>query len=1417
MGIAVLGTVSIDGSPRSLARRDRVVLATLAMQVGRPVTVDQLSDALWGESPPDSAAKVVQGCVLRLRKQLGPEAIVTVPGGYKLALSPEEVDAHRFERHVRRARDLLTLGDPERAGYVLSEAFELWQGRPLGDIEESDVGRVEAERLAELFKDAEELRVEAGLRAGHVDQVLDGAHALVREAPLRERRWALLARAQYQAGRQADALRTLHGARAILVRELGLDPGPELVALEHAILVQDPSLEAEAAPPSAAGSPYRGLAHFDVDDAESFFGREREIDECLARLRRDRVLVVTGPSGCGKSSFVRAGLAAAVRRSGKRVAVMTPGPQPLDALEAVRRPSSPELLVVDQCEEAFTLCEDVAVRRSFLDQLVTQSEDAYLVVAMRADRLGDVAAHARFAGVVEGSLLVLVGMREPEVRRVIEVPARQAGLIVEPGLVDVLVNELADEPGALPLLSHVLRETWLRREGRTLTVDGYRASGGIRGSVAQSAEAVYQAADPEEQDLLRALMLRLVAPGAEGEPVRARVPRRQIAAAGQAELVDRLVESRLITSDADSVEVAHEALVRGWPRLREWLDEDVVGQRIMHHLSDAAEAWLALGRPDSELYRGVRLARALEWRDRSPVALSEVEQEFLDAGRRLSEAELRDARERAVRERHANRRLRSMLAAAVALMTVAVAATVYALDQRDLSLAAAGQARDAATRADAERVGARAQLLTDLDLSLLLAVAGVRLADGPQTRANLSAVADRYGSLLYSSADGGYVDPMEVSPDGRLVASSDDRNRLHLYRAEDGRRLRSFQHEPFPGQQVGVVAEFSPDGAVLAAGTYGATRRPVRLLDPDRMRESGPQPGHTGLGATAVGGLEISADGRLLAATLQPAAGSPASTSYLAVWRLTRPELEPRLFRLSSGGQALSLHPDGRTAYTSWPLTAWDMQTGKPRWRRPDLRSYFAMDLTPSGDVLGLYRHDGVGTPNSTVLLVDARTGTTLRTLRGHDDQPRDLRFSNEGNLLATYAHDGELIVWDVTDGERLHQWRTGEVGWALDFSADDRVLFTGGSDGMLRAWDLAARRTAVRRTASLPGGYVSADLSPTGHRVALRWLDDDDRGWIRFVDPATGEATRQVALPIWPGPWRTGVWSPDGSAYASNAGCDDPPVCTSSSAVVVLDPETGRVVAQRDLPEVPTFADEVWSMGYVADGTTLLYGDAARRTRLLDARTLGDRPPRIGVTSSCCVTPVGDGPTAVLLEDSSDGATQVWRHIDVRTGEVKRSGQLPLRVHDAQSSPVASRVAFVGDSGQVHLVDLRTGRHRQSTGGPGGVLLRVDWSADGTLLVAGGSEGEISLWHGGTLEHLGTVHPPGGSSVAMYPVFIADGHDVRIVSADGDFYRWDTDPGRALASACRMAGRSLSRDEWQEFLPHQPFADVCPRQAGGT
>ncbi len=422
--------------------------------------------------------------------------------------------------------------------------------------------------------------------------------------------------------------------------------------------------------------PYKGLASFDVGDADAFFGRERVVAELVARLPGATLLGVVGPSGSGKSSIVRAGLSAALAGGALpgsedwAQVVIRPGEHPLDELAGARRSERGKklLLVVDQLEEVFTLCRDDAERMVFLDALTRPAPDETIVVAARADFYGRFAALPALASLLAENHVLVGPMKAEDLRRAIELPSRKAGLSVEPALVDALVADVVDEPGGLPLLSTALVELWQHRDGRTLRLETYRGSGGVRGAVARIAEEAYEGFTPEQRETARAILLRLAS--VEGDDaVRRRAPLSELeleANEDAARVVAVLTESRLVTVSEDGLEVAHEALLREWPRLREWLEEDAEGRRLHGHLIRSAREWDDAGRDPAELYRGARLAGALDWAGDHGAELNELESAFVAESQAAAEAESR-------RIRRTNRRLQLLLAGAVVFLVAAVA------------------------------------------------------------------------------------------------------------------------------------------------------------------------------------------------------------------------------------------------------------------------------------------------------------------------------------------------------------------------------------------------------------------------------------------------------------------------------------------------------------------------------------------------------------------------------------------------------------------------------------------------------------------------------------------------------------------------------------------------------------------------
>src|SRR5262245_12451063 len=228
MGVRVFGPARVDGAGE-LAGRDRQVLAALVVVGADGCSADGLAAALYGDNPPPTWRKVVQGAVVRLRRALGPRAIETTPAGYRLTLGDEEVDVRRFERLVRQASELADMGDPERAGRTLREALDFGRGEPFVDLDGWEPACAEAARISELRLHAEERGDDALLQLGLHQEAVGIARAQAERQPLREQRWVALALAQYRSGRQADALRSIARARGVLADQLGLDPGPDLV------------------------------------------------------------------------------------------------------------------------------------------------------------------------------------------------------------------------------------------------------------------------------------------------------------------------------------------------------------------------------------------------------------------------------------------------------------------------------------------------------------------------------------------------------------------------------------------------------------------------------------------------------------------------------------------------------------------------------------------------------------------------------------------------------------------------------------------------------------------------------------------------------------------------------------------------------------------------------------------------------------------------------------------------------------------------------------------------------------------------------------------------------------------------------------------------------------------------------------
>ncbi|HVD56384.1 MAG TPA: ATP-binding protein, partial [Thermoleophilaceae bacterium] len=402
--------------------------------------------------------------------------------------------------------------------------------------------------------------------------------------------------------------------------------------------------------------PYKGLASFEKEDARLFFGRERLVGELAARTVGAGLLAVVGASGSGKSSVIAAGLLPSLRAGllpGSerwRSVVMRPGEHPLAALDSLsssgQNGDQRFVLVIDQFEELFTTCQDEEERGRFVEQVVATARDAergVVVLGLRADFSGECAAYPELAELLAANLVLVGPMTADELRRAVELPARRAGLRVESSLAEALVAEIGDEPGGLPLLSTALVELWMARSDGWLKLEAHETLGGVRGAVARLADSSYDNLTDEQRSAARRLFMRLVSTGEEGALARRTVPLSELDLERDpvlASVVERLTDDRLLTAHDSAVEVAHEALLREWPRFQEWLTEDAQGRELREHLTQSAKRWAGADRDAAELYRGARLSATLDWAAGRRQELNELEREFLAQSRAESEREL---------------------------------------------------------------------------------------------------------------------------------------------------------------------------------------------------------------------------------------------------------------------------------------------------------------------------------------------------------------------------------------------------------------------------------------------------------------------------------------------------------------------------------------------------------------------------------------------------------------------------------------------------------------------------------------------------------------------------------------------------------------------------------------------------------
>lgn len=1175
----------------------------------------------------------------------------------------------------------------------------------------------------------------------------------------------------------------LSEATATLVSD-SLPPGYTVVDLgPHTLkgIKRPESIKALAGPGlqsarTAAECPYRGLLAFESGDRRLFFGRENVVGEVLKRIAPGRLLALVGASGSGKSSLLRAGVIAAVEAGelscARRARLITPGAEPPLDLEG--DPS--ELLVVDQFKELYTHCAS-QLRARFIDALL--SRRGPVVIGVRADFYGAMSTDARLAACVAENQVLLGPMSDDELRRAIAEPARLVGLQLEPGLIDLVLRDAAGEPGALPLMSHALRETWERRDGRTLTVKAYHDSGGVSSALARTADAALQATPESDRRLLRNIFLRLTELGDGVADSRRCVRIEELVPEGTSSeavrtLLERLAQARLVTLNEGTAEVAHEVLIRRWPTLRRWLEEDREGIRLYRRLCDAARLWDAAGREPGDLYRGARLDSALDWAKANCALLNETERCFLNASVEESAREQR-------RQQTANRRLRRALVASGVLLAVAVALLVFALDSRHDAVGAEASARSQALATESE-----AQVARDPQLALLLARAALASAPTPEAELAASEALDantarsQLPSLgVQGCASSNYL----VLLDGGRIAADDTCDGYVVFA---DLATRHIVRRVYVGPNTSdMVLDRSGRALIVATGrdlvTVDVRTGLVHRIftAPFEIEQLAGPPGHF----LAIADREEIAlvdlqrqEVRVIAradANVNGVNGMMSASSHVLLVASTgqsqgRGDLLPRLTALDvvhgtrrtvalaspphvASVVYLRVSPDLRTWFitgsdvnaqhndqvaTTWAI---DAHSRRVRWTATGPPGAFASPVQASPDG----RLVAVGYSTGAADVLDAATGRLIvRNSSSSTVASGDLALAAGDKLLVTASLDGLLRTWSTRGSEQLRL--QAPASSAVDFTPDGRDLVLIGDGGEIV--DRAGR--IVRRFPGFPAGSVFNYCNSC-------FAASPALGWLTYLDPASanpriveieGRTGRRVAAVTVPRLEAQGV-VPDGRLVATY-------VDSAGLFAQVIDPQSGRI---RALPAGPS------NVGCIATTPS--------------------------VTPDSRLMAIGDGCVHVA----------VW---DLRSGRLQRTIMLPEH---------ATGSALLSPDGRYVLVPV-----------PGGAFARADLSSGVVVRVAGAKAPGTALAiapnsrfyaigrEDGTVDEydarsLRLVRHHTLNNAIKTLVFSPESRDLAVVDTSDVLRVWDTcdvcqNPTRLVKLAAAQSVRTLTPSERATF-----------------
>jgi len=1202
--------------------------------------------------------------------------------------------------------------------------------------------------------------------------------------------------------------------------------------------------------PALGLCPYKGLNYFDESDADLFVGREALTAKLTERvialtpsmeISNPRFLAIVGASGSGKSSLVRAGLVPALRwnqiSAHWPIYLLIPTAHPLESLtlslthdtssvsptatlmdDLTRDPRSLHLfikrmlkptgasrllLVIDQFEEVFALCHSEEERTSFVGNLLTAASEAdgptIIVITLRADFYAYCASYPQLRQALAQNQEYIGAMSDEELRRAIEEPAQRGRWEFEPGLVDLLLHEVGHEPGALPLLSHALLETWQRRRGRAMTMSGYSSSGGVRGAIAETAESVFaDQFNQEQQAIARRIFLRLTELSNETATAdtRRRATFNELILRPEEAAITRMVlkalaDARLITTSEDAAEVAHEALIREWPTLRGWLEDNRESLRLHRHLTEAAQEWLALNREVDVLYRGARLTQVREWAAFHADEMNALEHEFLaasieasereaaereaqrvrelEAAQKLAEAQRQRAEEQAQAAKQLKRRARYLAGAFLIALVMTLTALFFGEQARQnaaTAQAANTQAIANFTHAEAQRLAAEATNLMNTkgnsQTAALLTLRSLNLEYTPQgDAALLSAINLNYPLQVFTGNKGG-VEKVAFSPDDKLILTGNDDHTARLFDAQSGKQLQVFS-----GHTDGINdIAFSADGKLVLTASWDKT---ARLWDTGTGKELKQFIGHTNSVITA----DFLQDGK------QILTGSDDKT--LRLWDI---ETGRELKQWVIDEPVSAFSPDGSYAVGYSEVNnanqLWDIKTltktyslsysGPPN-RLP-------VQFSPNGKYL-------LASYGEEIVLSDVVSGEEVQIFRGHTDGVSGVALSPDGKYVLSAANDRTARLWDIETGQEVQRFSGHATAvFSVAFSSDGRRVLTGGADGTVLLWDIEAHSELP--TLNGKDSMFGVAFSPDGKHLATNVISNQLRLW----DISTGQvlwSTQDSGLALW-----ALAFSPDGQYLVSG---------NMDGATTLWDAKTGEKVRQFTAQGL----DEISALTFSPDRKTILaggftLGSTETFAPLWDVETGREilRIPLPNMVLAVSFSP--DGKYILTGGAGNEGVSQLW---DAQTG-TKRS---EFTGSGATFSPDGKFVVTVqGPTG--FIWDVQSGKEIRRFHGPADGIDFVAYAPDGNTIAAVTRDSSMRLWDVQTGHEL-RYYPHAASVFNL--AFSPDGQYLVSVGADSIVRFFDVDYHTTMKYLCSILLRDFTDAERTQY-DITDSTPTCPR-----